>query len=333
MSSSPEHTVSPSTEAPALSKHELRHLRFKARAPNGKIYSYGKRSRLDNEHRNRATNVVRQSPAFLTATAQEQQNMMDAAVQECDEARKKRGLHTTSMFHGYGVPIIELLPEDLLVAPRRSVTSRLPSKGKEKASKSHERSSDNRVDEDDINNDDDDDDDDDDDNGEEDEKRQDNGNDEEDEYLTSPFTPKRSAQREWANIMSSISTKRSRRNTIGSSNSLNPSNALDAPGPSLGSPLVRRDRGVRPRSLTWDEENNHIEPGPMSAPMSVADSHPWPTALESGELKQSTYRDMPLIIIDDDEDDEDDEDGEATQDLHTNDNPTLSTEWKKMLDM
>ncbi|THY09346.1 hypothetical protein D6D03_00445 [Aureobasidium pullulans] len=327
MSSSPEHTVSPSTEAPALSKHELRHLRFKARAPNGKIYSYGKRSRLDNEHRNRATNVVRQSPAFLTATAQEQQDMMDAAVQECDEARKKRGLHTTSMFHGYGVPIIELLPEDLLVAPRRSVTSRLPSKGKEKASKSHERSSDNRVDEDDINNDDDDDDDD---NGEEDEKRQDNGNDEEDEYLTSPFTPKRSAQREWANIMSSILTKRSRRNTIGSSNSLNPSNALDAPGPSLGSPLVRRDRGVRPKSLTWDEENNHVKPGPMSAPMSVADSHPWPTALESGELKQSTYRGMPLIIIDDDEDDED---GEATQDLHTNDNPTLSTEWKKMLDM
>ncbi|THY17524.1 hypothetical protein D6D02_03143 [Aureobasidium pullulans] len=327
MSSSPEHTVSPSTEAPAFSKHELRHLRFKARAPNGKIYSYGKRSRLDNEHRNRATNVVRQSPAFLTATAQEQQDMMDAAVQECDEARKKRGLHTTSMFHGYGVPIIELLPEDLLVAPRRSVTSRLPSKGKEKASKSHERSLDNRVDEDDINNDDDDDDDD---NGEEDEKRQDNGNDEEDEYLTSPFTPKRSAQREWANIMSSISTKRSRRNTIGSSNSLNPSNALDAPGPSLGSPLVRRDRGVRPKSLTWNEENNHIKPGPMSAPMSVADSHPWPTALESGELKQSTYRGMPLIIIDDDEDDED---GEATQDLHTNDNPTLSTEWKKMLDM
>lgn len=324
MSSSPEHTVSPSTEAPALSKHELHHLRFKARAPNGKIYSYGKRSRLDNEHRNRATNVVRQSPAFLTATAQEQQNMIDAAVQECDEARKKRGLHTTSMFHGYGVPIIELLPEDLLVAPRRSVTSRLPSKGKEKASKSHERSSDNRVDEDDINNDDDDDDDD---NGEEDEKRQDNGNDEEDEYLTSPFTPKRSAQREWANIMSSISTKRSRRNTIGSSNSLNSSNALDAPGPSLGSPLVRRDRGVRPKSLTWDDENNDIKPGPMSAPMSVADSHPWPTALESGELKQSTYRGMPLIIIDDDED------GEATQDLHTNDNPTLSTEWKKMLDM
>ncbi|TIA82989.1 hypothetical protein D6C76_02266 [Aureobasidium pullulans] len=327
MSSSPEHTVSPSTEAPAFSKHELRHLRFKARAPNGKIYSYGKRSRLDNEHRNRATNVVRQSPAFLTATAQEQQDMMDAAVQECDEARKKRGLHTTSMFHGYGVPIIELLPEDLLVAPRRSVTSRLPSKGKEKASKSHERSSDNRVDEDDINNDDDDDDDD---NGEEDEKRQDNGNDEEDEYLTSPFTPKRSAQREWANIMSSISTKKSRRNTIGSSNSLNPSNALDAPGPSLGSPLVRCDRGVRPKSLTWDDENNDIKPGPMSAPMSVADSHPWPTALESGELKQSTYRGMPLIIIDDDEDDED---GEATQDLHTNDNPTLSTEWKKMLDM
>ncbi|THZ31340.1 hypothetical protein D6C91_00847 [Aureobasidium pullulans] len=329
MSSSPEHTVSPSTEAPALSKHELRHLRFKARAPNGKINSYGKRSRLDNEHRNRATNVVRQSPAFLTATAQEQQDMMDAAVQECDEARKKRGLHTTSMFHGYGVPIIELLPEDLLVAPRRSVTSRLPSKGKEKASKSHERSLDNRVDEDDINNDDDDDDDD---NGEEDEKRQDNGNDEEDEYLTSPFTPKRSAQREWANIMSSISTKRSRRNTIGSSSSLNPSNALDAPGPSLGSPLVRRDRGVRPKSLTWDDENNDIKPGPMSAPMSVADSHPWPTALESGELKQSTYRGMPLIIIDDDDDD-DDEDGEATQDLHTNDNPTLSTEWKKMLDM
>ncbi|CAC9893418.1 unnamed protein product [Aureobasidium pullulans] len=326
MSSSPEHTVSPSTEAPALSKHELRHLRFKARAPNGKIYSYGKRSRLDNEHRNRATNVVRQSPAFLTATVQEQQDMMDAAVQECDEARKKRGLHTTSMFHGYGVPIIELLPEDLLVAPRRSVTSRLPSKGKEKASQSHERSSDNRVDEDDIN------DDEDDDNGEEDEKRQDNGNDEEDAYLTSPFTPKRSAQREWANIMSSISTKRSRRNTIGSSNSLNPSNALDAPGPSLGSPLVRRDRGVRPKSLTWDEENNHIKPGPMSAPMSVADSHPWPTALESGELKQSTYRGMPLIIIDDDDDDDDD-DGEATQDLHTNDNPTLSTEWKKMLDM
>lgn len=247
--------------------------------------------------------------------------MMDAAVQECDEARKKRGLHTTSMFHGYGVPIIELLPEDLLVAPRRSVTSRLPSKGKEKASKSHERSSDNRVDEDDINNDDDDD------NGEEDEKRQDDGNDEEDEYLTSPFTPKRSAQREWANIMSSISTKRSRRNTIGSSNSLNSSNALDTPGPSLGSPLVRRDRGFRPKSLTWDEENNHIKPGPMSAPMSVADSHPWPTALESGELKQSTYCGMPLIIIDDDED------GEATQDLHTNDNPTLSTEWKKMLDM
>ncbi|TIA39978.1 hypothetical protein D6C78_02875 [Aureobasidium pullulans] len=324
MSSSPEHTVSPSAEAPALSKHELRHLRFKARAPNGKIYSYGKRSRLDNEHRNRATNVVRQSPAFLTATAQEQQNMMDAAVQECDEARKKRGLHTTSMFHGYGVPIIELLPEDLLVAPRRSVTSRLPSKGKEKATKSHERSSDNRVDEDDIN------DDEDDDNGEEDEKRQDDGNDEEDEYLTSPFTPKRSVQREWANIMSSISTKRSRRNTIGSSNSLNPSNALAAPGPSLGSPLVRRDRGVRPKSLTWDEENNHIKPGPMSAPMSVADSHPWPTALESGELKQSTYRGMPLIIIDDDEDDED---GEATQDLHMNDNPTLSTEWKKMLNM
>ncbi|THY99828.1 hypothetical protein D6C95_04447 [Aureobasidium pullulans] len=229
MSSSPEHTVSPSTEAPALSKHELQHLRFKARAPNGKIYSYGKRSRLDNEHRNRATNVVRQSPAFLTATAQEQQDMMDAAVQECDEARKKRGLHTTSMFHGYGVPIIE-----------------------------------------------------------------------------------------------------SRRNTIGSSNSLNSSNALDTPGPSLGSPLVRRDRGFRPKSLTWDEENNHIKPGPMSAPMSVADSHPWPTALESGELKQSTYRGMPLIIIDDDEDDED---GEATQDLHTNDNPTLSTEWKKMLDM
>ncbi|THW64266.1 hypothetical protein D6D20_02955 [Aureobasidium pullulans] len=324
MSLSPEHTVSPSTEAPALSKHELRHLRFKARAPNGIIYSYGKRSRLDNEHRNRATNVVRQSPAFLTATAQEQQNMMDAAVQECDEARKKRGLHTTSMFHGYGVPIIELLPEDLLVAPLRSVTSSLPSKGKEKASKSHERSSDNRVDEDDINNDDDDD------NGEEDEKRQDNGNDEEDEYLTSPFTPKRSAQREWANIMSSISTKRSRRNTIGSSNSLNPSNALDAPDPSLGSPLVRRDRGVRPESLTWDDENNDIKPGPMRAPMSVADSHLWPTALESGELKQSTYRGMPLIIIDDDEDDED---GEATQDLHTNDNPTLSTEWKKMLDM
>ncbi|TIA04864.1 hypothetical protein D6C82_00564 [Aureobasidium pullulans] len=329
MSSSPEHTVSPSTEAPALSKHELRHLRFKARAPNGKIYPYGKRSRLDNEHRNRATNVVRQSLAFLTATAQEQQNMMDAAVQECDEARKKRGLHTTSMFHGYGVPIIELLPEDLLVAPRRSVTSRLPSKGKEKTSKSHERSSDNRV-EDDINNDDDDDDDD---NGEEDEKRQDNGNDEEDEYLTSPFTPKRSAQREWANIMSSISTKRSRRNTIGSSNSLHSSNTLDAPGPSLGSPLVRRDRGSRPKSMTWDDQNNHIKPGPVSAPMSVADSHPWPTASESGELKQSTYRGMPLIIIDDDEDDEDDEDGEATQDLHTNDNPTLSTEWKKMLDM
>ncbi|THW23993.1 hypothetical protein D6D23_05412 [Aureobasidium pullulans] len=327
MSSSPEHTVSPSTEAPALSKHELRHLRFKARAPNGKIYSYGKRSRLDNEHRNRATNVARQSPAFLTATAQEQQNMMDAAVQECDEARKKRGLHTTSMFHGYGVPILELLPEDLLVAPRRSVTSRHPSKGKVKAFKSHERSSDNRVDEDDINNDDDDDDDDDDDNGEEDEKRQDDGNDEEDEYLTSPFTPKRSAQREWAKTMSSISTKRSRRNTIASSNSLNSSNTLDAPGPSLGSPLVRRDRGSRPKSMTWDDQNNHIKPGPMSAPMSVADSHPWPTALESGELKQSTYRGMPLIIIDDDEDDE------ATQDLHTNDNPTLSTEWKKMLNM
>lgn len=324
MSSSPEHTVSPSTEAPALSKHELQHLRFKARAPNGKIYTYGKRSRLDNGHRNRATNVVRQSPAFLTATAQEQQDMMDAAVQECDEARKKRGLHTTSMFHGYGVPIIELLPEDLLVAPRRSVTSRLPSKGKEKASKSHEISSDNRVDEDDINNDDDND------NGEEDEKREDDGNDEEDEYLTSPFTPKRSAQREWANIMSSISTKRSRRNTIGSSNSLHSSNALDAPGPSLGSPLVRRDRGFRPKPLTWDNENNDIKSGPMSAPMSVADSHPWPTALESGELKQSTYCGMPLIIIDDDEDDED---GEATQDLHTNDNPTLSTEWKKMLDM
>lgn len=322
MSSSPEHTVSPSTEAPALSKHELQHLRFKARAPNGKIYSYGKRSRLDNEHRSRATNVVRQSPAFITATAQAQQDMMDAAVQECDEARKKRGLHTTSMFHGYGVPIIELLPEDLLVAPRRSVTSRPPSKGKEKASKSHERFSDNRVDEDDIN------DDEDDDNGEEDEKRQDNGNDEEDEYLTSPFTPKRSAQREWANIMFSISTKRSRRNTIGSSNSLNSPNALDAPGPSLGSPLVRRDRGFRPKPLTWDNENNHIKPGPVSAPMSVADSHPWPTASKSGELKQSTYRGMPLIIIDDDE-----EGGEGTHNLQMNDNPGLSMEWKKMLNM
>ncbi|KEQ87789.1 hypothetical protein M438DRAFT_132308 [Aureobasidium pullulans EXF-150] len=322
MSSSPEHTVSPSTEAPALSKHELQHLRFKARAPNGKIYSYGKRSRLDNEHRNRATNVVRQSPAFLTATAQEQQDMMDAAVKECDEARKKRGLHTTSMFHAYGVPIIELLPEDLLVAPRRSVTSRLSSKGKEKASKSHERSSDNRVDEDDIN------DDEDDDNGEEDEKREDDGNDEEDEYLTSPFTPKRSAQREWANIMFSISTKRSRRNAIGPSNSLNPSNALDTPGLSLGSPLVRRDREFRPKPLTWDDENNHIKPGPMSAPMSVANSHPWPTASESGELKQSTYRGMPLIIIDDDE-----EDGEGTHNLQMNDNPGLSMEWKKMLNM
>ncbi|THY28156.1 hypothetical protein D6D01_03973 [Aureobasidium pullulans] len=324
MSSSPEHTVSASTEALTLNKHELQHLRFKARAPNGKIYSYGKRSRLDNDYRNRAANVVRQSPAFLTATAQEQQDMMDAAVQECDEARKKRGLHTTSMFHGYGVPIIELLPEDLLVVPRRSVPSRPPSKGKKKeeASKLHERSSDNRVDEGDIN------DDDDNDNGEEDEKREDDGNDEEDEYLTSSFTPKRSAQREWANIMSSISTKRSRRNTIGSSNSLHSSNALEAPGPSLGSPLVRRDRGFRPKPLTWDDENNHVKPGPMSAPMSVADSHPWPTASVSGELRQSTYRGMPLIIIDDD-----DEDGEATRNLHMNDKPGLSTEWKKMLDM
>ncbi|KAF1355157.1 hypothetical protein BDV97DRAFT_366334 [Delphinella strobiligena] len=107
MPSNPPHHSTPSTTStpPATNPNTT-----KAKAPDGKYYTFAHRQKLDRDATTKAVLDVQKHHLYREASLEDQREMRRRAGRDGEEKRKGRGRHVSCLFDEGGVPLVQAGP-------------------------------------------------------------------------------------------------------------------------------------------------------------------------------------------------------------------------------